>query len=78
MTKNYYKHEYTEADWRNLVDRAIELGCNMEYSKYGNILTIDSTDLETRILAHTWRGEQDRYIWAERIHELIELGRIHK
>lgn len=46
MTKNYYKSEYSDKQWKALIDKATELGCQITYSKYGNIVTIDSTDRE--------------------------------
>ena len=73
MTKNYYRDEYTKQQWIALIDKAIEFGCKIEYSKYGNIAEIDSTDLETifvEILPHsigTSRG-----VWAEQIHKTIQ------
>lgn len=67
MAKNYYRSEYSDKQWKALIDKATELGCQITYSKYGNIVTIDSTDRESRIIATTGRGEQDRAVWAERI-----------
>ena len=56
MTKNYYRSEYSDKQWKALIDKATELGCQITYSKYGNIVTIDSTDRESRIIATTGRG----------------------
>ena len=73
MTKNYYRDEYTKQQWIALIDKAIKIGCKIEYSKYGNIAKINSTDLETalmEILPHsigTSRG-----VWAEQIHRTIQ------
>lgn len=72
MTKNYYRSEYSDKQWKALIDKATELGCQITYSKYGNIVTIDSTDRESSIIAQTGRGEQDRAVWAERIHGMIQ------
>lgn len=72
MTKNYYRSEYSDKQWKALIDKATELGCQITYNKYGNIVTIDSTDWERRIIAITGRGEQDRAMWAERIHDMIQ------
>ena len=82
MTKNYYRNEYSDKQWKALIDKATELSCQITYSKYGNIVTIDSTDLESQIIAQTGRGEQiiaqtgrgeqDRAVWAERIHCMIQ------
>lgn len=60
MTKNYYRSEYSDKQWKALIDKATELGCQITYSKYGNIVTIDSTDRESRIIATTGRDGQDR------------------
>lgn len=68
MVKTYYRSEYSDKQWKALIDKATELGCQITYSKYGNIVTIDSTDRESRIIATTGRDEQDRAAWAERIH----------
>ena len=72
MTKNYYRSEYSDKQWKALIDKATELGCQMTYSKYGNIVTIDSTDRESRIIATTGRDGQDRAVWAEVIHSMIQ------
>lgn len=66
MTKNYYRSEYSDKQWKALIDKATELGCQITYSKYGNIVTIDSTDRESSIIAQTGRGGQDRAVWAEK------------
>ena len=47
MTKNYYRSEYSDKQWKALIDKTTELGCQITYSKYGNIVTIDSTDRES-------------------------------
>lgn len=72
MTKNYYRSEYSDKQWKALIDRATELDCQITYSKYGNMVTIDSADRENRIIAATRGGEQDRAVWAERIHGMIQ------
>lgn len=72
MTKNYYRSEYSDKQWKALIDKATELGCQITYSKYGNIVTIDSTDRESLIIAQTGRGGQDRVVLAERIHSVIQ------
>lgn len=72
MAKNYYRSEYSDKQWKALIDEATELGCQITYSKYGNIVTIDSTDRESRIIATTGRDGQDRAVWAERIHGMIQ------
>lgn len=74
MTKNYYRKEYTEQQWIALIDKAIEFGCKIEYSKYGNIAEIDSTDLETILIKNLPNGffGISRDGWAKKIHERIQ------
>lgn len=36
MTKSYYRSEYSDKQWKALIDKATELGCQITYSKYGN------------------------------------------
>lgn len=72
MAKNYYRSEYSDKQWKALIDKATELDCQITYSKYGNIVTIDSTDRESRIIATTGRDGQDRAAWTERIHGMIQ------
>ena len=73
MTKNYYRSEYSDKQWKALIDKATELSCQITYSKYGNIVTIDSTALENSLVRDfpnsivTVRQE-----WAERIHDMIQ------
>lgn len=71
MYTNYYVSEYSQTQWRALIDKATELGCQITYSKYGTHAVIDSTNREDQILASTGRGEQDRHVWAEQIHKMI-------
>ena len=40
MTKSYYRSEYSDKQWKALIDKATELGCQITYSKYGNIVTL--------------------------------------
>ena len=72
MTKNYYRNEYSAKQWLALIDKACELGLGIRYNKYATIATIDSTDLETRLISSTGRGEQDRAAWAEHIHQQLQ------
>ena len=67
MAKNYYRSEYSDKQWKALIDKATELDCQITYSKYGNIVTIGSTYQESRIIATTRRDGQYRAAWAERI-----------
>lgn len=36
MTKNYYRSDYSDKQWKALIDKATELGCQITYSKYGD------------------------------------------
>lgn len=72
MTKNYYRSEYSDKQWKALIDKATELGCQITYSKYGDIVTIDSPDRESQIITHTGRGEQDKAYWAEHTHNTLQ------
>lgn len=72
MVKTYYRSEYSDKQWRALMDTAAELGCQVTYGKYGDRAVIDSTDLETQLIASTGRGEQDRMTWAEHIHNMLQ------
>lgn len=60
MTKNYYRSEYSDKQWKALIDKATELSCQITYSKYGNIVTIDSTYRESLIIAQTGRMSSKR------------------
>lgn len=72
MVKTYYRNEYTEKQWKALIDKAAELGCQVTYGRYGDRAEIDSTDRESQIIAQTGRGEQDRAVWAEHIHNMLQ------
>ena len=73
MTKNYYREEYSKQQWIALIDKAIEFGCKIEYSKYGNIAEIDSTDLETALIKNFPNSiGTSRNSWAEQIHRMIQ------
>lgn len=72
MIKTYYRNEYTEKQWKALIDKATELGCQVTYGRYGDRAEIDSTDRESQIIAQTGRGEQDRAVWAEHIHQMLQ------
>ena len=73
MVKTYYKSEYTEKQWIKLIDEALHLRCKIEYSKYGNTCTIDSTETETELLVFTNNpsDSSQRRKWAEHLHERI-------
>ena len=72
MTKNYYRSDYSDKQWKALIDKATELGCQITYSKYGNIVTIDSTDRESFILKSVGAGEEYRVMWADYIHNMLQ------
>lgn len=46
MVKTYYRSEYSDKQWRALMDTAAELGCQVTYGKYGDRAVIDSTENE--------------------------------
>lgn len=46
MVKTYYRSEYSDKQWRALMDTAAELGCQVTYGKYGDRVVIDSTNRE--------------------------------
>ena len=71
MTLNYYKKEYSEKQWKALIDEAINLGCSVRYSIYGNIAEIDSTALEDRLVAGNNAIGLARLEWAQHIHKRI-------
>ena len=73
MVKTYYKSEYNEKQWIKLIDEASHLHCKIEYSKYGNTCTIDSTETETELLVFTNNpsDSSQRRKWAEHLHERI-------
>ena len=68
MTKLYFKSEYTEKQWQILIDNAIKVGCTYKYSKYGDIVLIDSTDAEIRL---SQGDEISKKYWADHIHNII-------
>ena len=75
MVKTYWKSEYNEKQWKNVIDEALRLGCKVEYSKYGNTCVIDSTDMETKLLVSEnidTNNSRYRCMWAEHIHERIQ------
>ena len=73
MTKNYYRKEYSEQQWIALINKAIEFGCKITYSIYGNIAEIDSTDLETILMKNIPNSIfKSRDICAEQIHRMIQ------
>ncbi len=68
MTNRYYRNEYSESQWKILVDNAIAVGCEISYNKYATIATIDSTEVETRLCQG---NENNRLYWADHIHNII-------
>ena len=73
MVKTYWKGEYDWKQWVKLIDEASKLGCKIQYSIYGNICMIDSTEAETKLLAFTndTNDSNQRRMWAEHLHERI-------
>lgn len=69
MTKTYYKNEYSDKQWKALIDKALEMGCKITYDIYGTRAVIDSTELEDKLI----RGkEENRMAWAEHIHKVLQ------
>ena len=75
MVKTYYRNEYTEKQWKALIDKAAELGCQVTYGRYGDRAEIDSTDRENVVLKSTDKSVDDcaaRSFWAEHIHQMLQ------
>ena len=75
MIKTYYCNEYTEKQWKALIDKATELGCQVTYGRYGDRAEIDSTDRENAVLQSTGESIDDcaaRSFWAEHIHHMLQ------
>lgn len=83
MVKTYYRNEYTEKQWKALIDKATELGCQVTYGRYGDRAEIDSTDRENAVLQSTGKSVDDcaaRSFWAhdeqkqiDKMRELYDL-----
>lgn len=78
MAKNYYRSEYSDKQWKALIDKATELGCQITYSKYGNIVTIDSTDRERRTRQSCMGRENTRHDTGEHKVWKVQPKRYHK
>ena len=74
MVKTYYRNEYTEKQWKALVDKAAELDCQVTYGRYGDRAEIDGTELENRFCENLsdCNGPIIRRKWAERIHQMLQ------
>lgn len=75
MIKMYYRNEYTEKQWKALIDKATELDCRITYGRYGDRAEIDSTDRENAVLQHSGKSVDDceaRSFWAEHIHRMLQ------
>lgn len=75
MKKTYYRSEYSDKQWKALIDKAAELGCQVTYNKYGDRAEIDSTDRENAVLQSTGKSVDDcaaRNFWAEHIHQMLQ------
>ena len=75
MKKMYYRNEYTEKQWKALIEQATELDCRITYGRYGDRAEIDSTDLENAVLQHSGKSVDDceaRSFWAEHIHQMLQ------
>lgn len=73
MFKTYYRNEYTEKQWKALIDKAAELGCRVTYGRYGDRAEIDSTDQENNLCKDFPNAMGTaRQKWAEVIHGMIQ------
>ena len=75
MKKTYYRNEYSEKQWKALIDKATELDCRITYGRYGDCAEIDSTDRENAVLQHSGKSVDDceaRSFWAEHIHQMLQ------
>lgn len=75
MFKTYYRNEYTEKQWKALIDKAAELNCQVTYGRYGDRAEIDSTDRENAVLQSTGKSVDNcaaRSCWAEFIHKKLQ------
>ena len=75
MIKMYYRNEYTEKQWKALIDKTVELGCQVTYDRYGDRAEIDSTDRENAVLQSTGKSVDDcaaRNFWAKHIHQMLQ------
>ena len=73
MKKTYYRNEYTEKQWKALIDKAAELGCQVTYGRYGDRAEIDSTELENRLCENFPESiGAAMHKWAERIHQMLQ------
>ena len=73
MRKTYYRNEYSEKQWKALIDKAAELSCHVTYGRYGDRAEIDSTELESRLIENNPNSiGTARMEWAEHIHGMIQ------
>ena len=75
MKTTYYRNEYTEKQWKSLIDEAERIGCKVTYGRYGDRAEIDSTELENSLLRSTGKSVDDcaaRSLWAEHIHQMLQ------
>ena len=82
MTKTYYRSEYTEQEWRILIDRALWYGCVITYITHGDDAVIDSTETENTIIYAMPEHKKVnsnicalRDMRAEHIHHFIQFGK---
>lgn len=73
MIKIYYRNEYTDKQWKALIDKATELGCRVTYGRYGDRAEIDSTALEDMLCKDNPNTIGTvRHEWAEHIHKILQ------
>ena len=73
MVKTYYRNEYTEKQWKALIDEATELGCQVTYGRYGDRAEIDSTVLEDDLCKKYPKAiSTARQRWVKIIHDMLQ------
>ena len=77
MVKTYYRNEYTEKQWKALIDKAAELGCQITYGRYGDRAEIDSTDRENGGYYTTKEFQAVSHKAAERQAERYTKGMVY-
>lgn len=73
MKETYYRNDYTEKQWKALIDKAAELGCQVTYGRYGDRAEIDSAMLEDKLCKDYPNAIGTvRHEWAEHIHKTLQ------
>lgn len=67
MHSYYFRKEYSDKQWAALLDKAVELGCQVDYCD--DHVIIDSTEIENTLLQST---NLARSYWGEYIHDMLQ------